>query len=122
MSNVETKKQSPIGKIAQHYQSAIAGELKQIKVPEWDMDIYCRKTYPFREEAKVIELQSQGKTVDALVESLVVKALDKDGKKIFTSYDRISLMNEADPTVIVRVVGEINNFEERAKMEDLVKE
>lgn len=118
----QTVKQSPMGKIAQHYQSAISGDMSKISVPEWDMDIYCRKTYPFREEAKIIELQSQGKTVDALVESLVVKALDKDGKKIFTSADRISLMNEADPSVIVRIVGEINNAEQKAKFEDLVKE
>jgi hypothetical protein len=120
--NQAVKTQSPIAKIAQHYQSAISGELTKINIPEWDMEIYCRKTYPFKEESKIIELQSQGKTVDALVESLIVKALDKEGKKIFTAYDRVSLMSEADPSVIVRVVGEINNLEQRAKIEDLVKE
>jgi len=120
--NQTVKKESPISKIAQHYQNAISGEMSKVSIPEWDMDIYCRKTYPFREESKIIELQSQGKTVDALVESLLVKALDKDGKKIFTTFDRLSLMNEADPSIIVRVVGEINNIEQRAKIEDLVKE
>lgn len=118
----QTVKQSPTAKIAQHYQSAIGGEMTKISIPEWDMDVYCRKTYPFREEARIIELQAQGKTVEALVESLIVKALDKDGKKIFTSADRISLMNEADPAVIIRIVGEINNAEQRAKFEDLIKE
>jgi len=120
--NQTVKQDTPIGKIARHYQSAISGDLTKIAVTEWDMDIYCRKTYPFRDEAKIIELQSQGKTVDALVESLVVKSLDKDGKKIFNSYDRISLMNEADPSVLVRVVGEINSVEQREKMEALIKE
>ena len=50
-------------KIAKHYQSAISGDLFKIKVPEWDMDIYCKKTYSFKDESKVIEMQGQGKTV-----------------------------------------------------------
>jgi len=109
-------------KISQHYQQAIAGDMEKIEVKEWDMDIYCRRTYPFKDEAKVIELQAQGKTVEALVESLIVKALDKDGKKIFREADRINLMNEADPAVIIKVAGQINNIAARQPLETLTKE
>lgn len=109
-------------KISQHYQRAIAGDLEKIEVKEWDMDIYCRRTYPFKDEAKVIELQAQGKTVEALVESLIVKALDKDGKKIFRDADRINLMNEADPSVIIKIAGQINNIGMRQPLETLTKE
>jgi hypothetical protein len=109
-------------KIANHYQKAIAGELEKIRVEEWDMDVYCKRTYAFRDEAKVIELQSQGKTVEALVESLVIKALDKDGKRIFVDADRINLMNEADPAVIVKVAGQINNIGIRKPIGDVIKE
>jgi|TARA_R110000868_G_scaffold363270_1_gene625538 hypothetical protein len=109
-------------KISQHYQTAIAGELEKLEVKEWDMDIYCRRTYPFKDEAKVIELQSQGKTVEALVESLIVKALDKDGQKIFKETDRVVLMNEADPAVIIKVAGVINNIGARPPVEALTKE
>jgi hypothetical protein len=108
-------------KISNHYQRAIAGDLEKITVPEWDMDIYCKKTYAFRDEAKVIELQ-QGKTVEALVESLIVKALDKDGKKLFHDADRINLMNEADPSVIIKVAGQINNIGLRRPIDDVIKE
>ncbi len=118
----QTKTKTTMNNITSHYQTAIAGEMKTIAVPEWDMEIYCRKTYPFRDEAKVLDLQTQGKTVDALIESLIVKALDKEGKKIFNEYDRPTLLNEADPNVIVRVVGLINNFEARAPIDELVKE
>lgn len=111
-----------LDKISQHYQTAIAGGLEKIEVKEWDMEIYCRKTYPFKDEAKVIELQSQGKTVEALVETLIVKALDKDGKKIFRDADRINLMNEADPSVIIKIAGAINNAGFRNPTEALVKE
>ena len=109
-------------KIAKHYQSAISGDLFKIKVPEWDMDIYCKKTYSFKDESKVIEMQGQGKTVEASIESLIVKALDKDGKRIFMDADRINLMNEADPAVIVRVAGQINNMSLRQPIGDVVKE
>ena len=104
------------------YQKAIAGDLEKITVKEWDMEIYCKRTYAFRDESKVIELQQQGKTVEALVESLIVKALDKDGQKIFVDADRVNLMNEADPAVIIKVAGLINNIGLRKPIGDLVKE
>lgn len=109
-------------KISQHYQSAIAGDLIEIPVAEWEMTIYAKKTYPFKDEAKIIEMQSLGKTVEALVESVVVKALDKDGKRIFRDADRITLMHEADPAVIVKVAGAINNAAMRASVETATKE
>lgn len=109
-------------KISNHYKNAIAGEMVKIEVKEWDMDIYCKKTYAFKDESRVIELQTQGKTVEALVESLVVKALDKDGKKIFNDADRINLMHEADPNVIIKVAGAINNAGFRLPGEKLSKE
>ncbi len=96
-------------KIAKHYQSSISGDLKKIHVEEWDTDIFCRTTYPLKDEAKILELQTQGKTVEALVESIIVKARDKNGKRLFQDADRIKLMNEADPTVIIKVGGAINN-------------
>lgn len=111
-----------LDKITKHYHREINGDLEKMNVPEWDMDIYYKRTYPFETEAKVIELQSQGKVVDALVESLIQKARDKDGKRIFNEEDRIVLMKEADPTVITKVAGTINNASLRPKVSDLAKE
>ena len=113
---------SQMKKITEHYRSAIGGEMMKINVPEWDMDIYCRKTYPFKDEARVVELQAKGKTVEALVESLIVKSLDKDGKRIFVDLDKTSLMHEADPAVITKVASAINNFEQRVDVEAPAKE
>jgi|TARA_R110000744_G_scaffold76798_1_gene152008 hypothetical protein len=96
-------------KIAKHYQASISGELKKIHVEEWDTDIYCRTTYPLKDEATILQLQTEGKTVEAVVESIIVKARDKDGKRLFHDADRIKLMNEADPLVIIKVGGAINN-------------
>ena len=96
-------------KIAKHYQSSISGALKKYHVKEWDTDIYYRTTYPLKDEAKVLELQAQGKTIEALVESIITKARDKDGQRLFVDADKVKLMNEADPLVVVRVATTINN-------------
>lgn len=109
-------------KIKSHYQSAIQGDLQKLTVDEWDMDIYFRKTYPFTDEQRIINLQAEGKIVDALVESLIVKARDAEGKKIFKESDRITLMHEADPAVVTRVVGHINNEAKKVDIQAAVKE
>jgi len=96
-------------KIAKHYQASISGELKKIHVKEWDTDVYFRTTYPLKDEAKVMDLQNKGFTIEAVVESIIVKARDKNGKRLFEDTDRIKLMNEADPMVVVKVGGAINN-------------
>ena len=98
-----------INNIKGHFAEKLAGGLQKISIPEWKTDIYYKAAYPFAVESKIIALQQQGKTVEALVESLVTKALDPEGKPMFHSADKVTLMNEADPTVLLRVCGELNN-------------
>jgi len=109
-------------KISKHYQSVIAGEMLCYHCDEWDADIYYRKTYALKDEAKMIELQSQGKTLEALVESIIQKARDKDGKRLFHDADRIKLMNEADPQVVVRIATIINNAKLEPTQDEIAKE
>lgn len=96
-------------KISKHYMGAISGELKKTHVKEWELDVYYRLTYPLNVESKVIELQQQGKTVEALVESIILKARDANGKRLFQDADRIKLLNEADPQVVIELASTINN-------------
>jgi hypothetical protein len=91
-----------------HFRAKISGEMKKIHVPEWDCDIYFKATLTLKEQGKLVELASQGKQVEALVESLIVKARNQDGTKMFAMPDKMVLLNEVDPNVIIRVVGEIN--------------
>ena len=60
--------------------------------------------------------------VDALVESIVVKARTKDGKRLFADADRLTLMNEADPAVIIKIAGAINNANIKLAKEQIAKE
>jgi hypothetical protein len=92
-----------------HFRNIISGELQKIHVSEWQCDIYFKPANTLKDQAKLIELAQQGKTVEALVESLIIKARNADGTKMFTQLDKQVFMNEVDPTVIIRVVGEIND-------------
>ena len=97
-----------LDKATAHFRNKIGGEMKKIHVPEWECDIYFKTSNTLKEEAKLIELAQQGKTVEALVETLITKSRNQDGTKMFNMPDKMIFMNEVDPQVIIRVVGEMN--------------
>jgi len=100
---------SVLDNVKSHYKSKLSGELQKISVPEWQTDIYYKGAHPFSVESKIIELQQAGKTVEALVESIILKALDPEGKPLFHKFDKVTLMNEADPNVLMRVAAVLNS-------------
>lgn len=109
-------------KATAHFRTQISGEMKKITVPEWEVDVFFKSASNLREEGRLIELAQQGKTVEALVEALIIKARNADGSKMFSINDKMVLMNEVDPQVIIRVVGEMNTVNsEAANLEDLEK-
>ena len=110
-----------LDKATSHFRTKISAEMKKITVPEWECDIYFKPTLTLREQGKLVELASQGKQVEALVESLIVKARNQDGTKMFNMVDKVTLMNEVDPNVIIRVVGEINSANDAEESLDEVE-
>ena len=109
-----------IKKITSHYQTAIAGDMKKTHVEEWDMDIYYKATASLTVENNIMSLQQQGKTAEALVESVISKALNKDGDKLFKSTDRPAFLHEVDPNVIIKIATKLNNANVDT-VEDIVK-
>ena len=110
-----------LDKATSHFREKLSGDLKSIDVPEWDAKIYFKSVITLKEQSKLIELSSQGKQVEALVESLVVKARNEDGTKMFTMVDKVTLMNEVDPAVLIRVVSEINNAGAEPTLDEVEK-
>lgn len=96
-------------KATAHFRNKIAGEMRKISVPEWECDIWVKGSASLKEESKILELSQQGKSVEALIESIIVKARNEDGTKMFTAMDKVVFLNEIDPNVIIRVASEINN-------------
>jgi len=109
-------------KATSHFREKISGDMKFVYVPEWDAKIYFKSAVTLREQSKLVELAQQGKTTEALVESLIVKARNEDGSKMFNMPDKVTMMNEVDPGVIIRVVSEINQVnDEETDLEKVEK-
>lgn len=98
-----------IEKATAHFRNQISGEMRVIDVPEWETKIYYKTATNLREEGKILELSQQGKTIEALVESLIIRSRNEDGTKMFTSADKMIFMNEVDPKILIRIVGEMNS-------------
>jgi hypothetical protein len=103
-----------IQKATAHFREKLNAGLNSIEVPEWQSKIYFKPSTTLKEQSRLIELAQQGKTVEALVETLIVKARNEDGTKMFTVGDKVTLMNEVDPSIIIRIVGEINETSDAA--------
>lgn len=104
----EIKKKPAIDMVKNHFASRIAGSLKSYHVKEWETTVYYRTVTSLRQEAKIVELTTAGKTVEALVEGILTKSLDEHGKLMFSPYDKSVLMNEADPQVILDLSRVLN--------------
>lgn len=101
-----------LDKATAHFRNQISGEMNSIHVPEWDCKVFYKSSVSLRDEGKILELSQQGKTVEALVESLIVRARNEDGTRMFSVADKSTLLNEVDPKVLIRVVGDINSSQE----------
>ena len=91
---------------------------KQIDVPEWNTTIYS-KPLTLSEKRKLYRnLGAKSEDVSSMmVEALIMKAEDKDGKKVFTPDDRDRLMNKVDPDVVSAVATEILYFKDAYSVE-----
>jgi len=105
-----TNKVKAMEKVTAHFRNKISGEAKSITVPEWDnLTIYYKTSNTLEAEGRLVELAQKGKTIEALVETLITKAMDEEGKPLFTKMDKTTFMHEADPSVVIRIVGEMNS-------------
>ena len=98
-----------LDKATAHFRNQLSGEMKSIDVPEWECKVYHKAVTTLKEEGRVLELTQQGKTTEALAESLIMRARNEDGSKMFGLADKAVLLNEVDPKVLVRVVSQMND-------------
>jgi len=100
---------SIINNASTHFKSVLAQDMKSVEVPEWEATLYFKPATSFAQEQGVIKLHSEGKMVEALVATLVNRSVDAEGNKIFKNADKVTLMNDVDPQVILRVVNAMND-------------
>jgi len=109
-----------LAKAVEHFKSR-ENDLKELYVSEWDTTVYYRDKGSFKDQSAIMQLHQQGKVVEALVETIIVKALDATGKKMFQPAERVVLLNSVDPTVLVAIATELNKVEDDYNLDDTIK-
>ena len=72
-----------LDKAKAHMREKIGGGLKgPVDVKEWECQIWYKPATTFHQESKVIELQQAGKTVEALVMTLINRCLEYDDENL----------------------------------------
>ena len=72
---------------------------------------------------QLIELQQKGKSAEALVEMMIMRAMDADGKRMFKLAEKTEIMREVDPNMILKVVTAMGDSDTEAddELDDPVK-
>ena len=109
MTDSDKQTQPAIDIITGHFKNKLGGDLLKYNSEDWGIDIYYKATASLAVENRIMTLQQQGKTAEALVESILSKALTKDGEKMFKPTDRSTFLHEVDPQVIIKVATVLNN-------------
>jgi hypothetical protein len=97
-----------------HYRDRLAAPLQFVEVPEWPDEkgeatkIYYRSSMTLSEQQEILALNSAGKVGEALTATLIAKALDAEGKKVFKLVNRTEFMRSVDSEVIARIVSSMN--------------
>ena len=104
-------------KVLAHFRQKLANGLGCVEVPEWGepdtpLKIYFKSATNPRTQERLAKLFNDQKPVEASLEALIIRALDENGEPLFKMSDKTELMNEMDVDVLVKVVGEINNYQE----------
>lgn len=94
-----------LSKAKEHFKEIANQGTAHIDVPEWDTVVYWNiGGLNFAQQSKVIELQQSGKSAEALVEMMIMRAQDSEGKRMFKLAEKTEIMREVDPNVILKVV------------------
>ena len=94
-----------------HFSERMSG-FRCLTVPEWgDAKIYYKSSMNFRDQGAVLKLHGDNKPADAVIMTLILKAMDKDGKRLFTKSDMTEMSLHIDPEVVSRIVTEMSDDE-----------
>ena len=96
---------SVIDRVKSHFETL---QTLIIEVPEWkDEDgkpvVLYWNPITLSEKNKLLKKSDTLNDVSLLADVLLMKALDKDGNKVFKAEDKLALMHKTDPDVLTRV-------------------
>lgn len=92
-----------LAKITAHF-DAIG--TRKIEVPEWGIEIYTSGV-TLAERTRIYANSKGDNDYEILVNILIAKARDANGKPLFTLNDKPTLLQRADSSVLIRVAADI---------------
>jgi len=107
------------------FRNRLAGELQFVEVDEWKdekgnpIKIYFKSSMNFKQLQKVMKATQEGNQGEAILQTLILRALDEDGKPLFRQADMPDLLRQVDPEVVNKIVIAINSNEDN--LEELKK-
>lgn len=95
-----------------HFRDRMSGNLLCVDVPEWgDVKIYFKPSMNFKDQGEILKLHGDNKPAEAVVMTLIVKAMDADGNKLFKRANMTEMLRSIDPEVVSRIVSEMSDDE-----------
>ena len=96
---------SVIDRAKSHFESL---GTQSMEVPEWKDDdgnptVIYWNPITLAEKKRLFQKSDNLNDVGILADIIVMKAIDKDGKKLFTLEDKIALMHKTDSDVLSRI-------------------
>jgi hypothetical protein len=96
---------SVIDRAKSHFESL---GVQSIEVPEWKDEhgkpsVIYWNPITLSEKNKLLKKSDTLNDVSLLADVLIMKALDKDGNKVFTLEDKLVLMHKTDPDVLTKI-------------------
>ena len=90
-----------LGMAKSHFREKLDASPECIDVPEWGMKIYF-KPINLKQQDKIYKYIRAG-SLESLAETVIVRALDENGNKIFKPVHKTELMTLVDSDVISRI-------------------
>ena len=107
-----------LAKAKTHWREKLVAPMESVVVPEWDTTIFFRPT-TLAQRNTIFRYANDG-SLESLAQTLIIRALDEDGKRLFSNADKKDLMEKIDPDVIANVVTAMND-EPETTVEDARK-
>ena len=104
---------SVLDQATKHFEAKL-GEMQSFKVPEWGTTVYFRPV-TLDEQGVIFGLQNQGKSADAVAMTIILRARNEDGTRMFKKADKFEIMHKVVPDVITKIInamGEVDLIDE----------
>ena len=103
-STTTTRPTDVMGKALAHFKAL---GVKKIEVKEWNTTIYSKPMTMAEKKVLLDMVQNSNDDTDILIRTLIFKAEDELGNKLFDVSDKKNLSNNVSSDVIIKIVDEM---------------